>query len=68
MQRKKSIVEIMGKYRKRVADKLLKEQLESAGVVLIQGAKWCGKTTTAENMAASVLYMDNLLEIAVENK
>ena len=58
MQRKKSIVEIMEKYRKRVADKLLKEQLESAGVVLIQGAKWCGKTTTAENMAASVLYMD----------
>ena len=49
----------MKKYRKRVADKLLKEQLESAGVVLIQGAKWCGKTTTAENMAASVLYMDN---------
>lgn len=48
----------MEKYRKRVADKLLKEQLESAGVVLIQGAKWCGKTTTAENMAASVLYMD----------
>ena len=59
MQRKKSIVEIMEKYRKRVADKLLKEQLESAGVVLIQGAKWCGKTTTAENKAASVLYMDN---------
>lgn len=49
----------MKKYRKRVADKLLKEQLESAGVVLIQGAKWCGKTTTAENMTASVLYMDN---------
>ena len=59
MQRKKTIVEEMEKYRKRVADKLLKEQLESAGVVLIQGAKWCGKTTTAENMAASVLYMDN---------
>ena len=59
MQRKKSIVEIMEKYRKRVADKLLREQLESAGVVLVQGAKWCGKTTTAENMAASVLYMDN---------
>lgn len=49
---------MMKKYRKRVADKLLKEQLESAGVVLIQGAKWCGKTTTAENIAASVLYMD----------
>lgn len=46
-------------YRERIADKLLKEQLEAAGVVLIQGPKWCGKTTTAEQAAGSVLYMDN---------
>ena len=46
-------------YKKRIADKLLKEQLEAAGVVLIEGSKWCGKTTTAENMANSVLYMDH---------
>lgn len=46
-------------YRERIADKLLHEQLEAAGVVLIQGPKWCGKTTTAEQAANSVLYMDN---------
>lgn len=46
-------------YKKRIADKLLQEQLDAAGVVLIEGSKWCGKTTTAEKMAKSVLYMDN---------
>lgn len=46
-------------YKKRIADKLLKDQLEAAGVVLIEGSKWCGKTTTAEHVAKSVLYMDN---------
>lgn len=46
-------------YKKRIADKLLRNQLEASGVVLIQGPKWCGKTTTAEQAAASTLYMDN---------
>ena len=46
-------------YKKRIADKLLQDQLEAAGVVLIEGSKWCGKTTTAEHMARSVLYMDH---------
>lgn len=45
-------------YIPRIADKMLQEQLEAAGVVLIQGPKWCGKTTTAEQQAKSVLYMD----------
>lgn len=52
----------MGKspdYRPRIADALLRDQLEATGVVLIQGPKWCGKTTTAEQMAASCLYMDD---------
>ena len=49
----------MKKYKKRIADKLLQNQLEAAGVVLIQGPKWCGKTTTAEQVAKSVIYMDN---------
>ena len=35
-------------YVKRVADALLELQLEAAGVVLIEGAKWCGKTTTQQ--------------------
>lgn len=47
----------MKEYRKRVADRLLKDSLESKGAVLIEGAKWCGKTTTALQQAKSVLYM-----------
>ncbi|MBQ7533027.1 MAG: ATP-binding protein [Bacteroidales bacterium] len=47
------------KYKPRIADKMLQEQLEAAGVVLIEGSKWCGKTTTAEQAARSVIYMDN---------
>ena len=47
------------KYKRRIADRLLQEQLEAAGMVLIQGPKWCGKTTTAEQMAKSVIYMDD---------
>ena len=45
-------------YRHRIADFQLVELLDSIGVVLIQGAKWCGKTTTASYHAKSVLYMD----------
>lgn len=48
----------MKPYRKRIADEILKRKLEGKGAVLIEGPKWCGKTTTAEQIAASVLYMD----------
>ena len=44
-------------YRLRIADKLLAEKLDAMGAVLIEGAKWCGKTTTAEQAAKSVLYL-----------
>lgn len=46
-------------YKKRVADKELLELLESSGAVLIEGAKWCGKTSTGLNAANSVIYMQN---------
>lgn len=49
----------MKSYRRRVADDILKMKLESKGAVLIEGPKWCGKTTTAEQVATSVLYMDD---------
>ena len=39
--------------------RFLKKKLQSKGAVVIEGPKWCGKTTTAEQMAASVLYMDD---------
>lgn len=48
----------MKAYNKRIADDILKRKLEGIGAVLIEGPKWCGKTTTAEQIAASVLYMD----------
>lgn len=47
------------KYRKRIADDILIRKLEGKGAVLIEGPKWCGKTTTAEQLAASILYMDD---------
>ena len=49
----------MKKYRNRVVDAILQEKLEGKGAVLIEGPKWCGKTTTAEQIAKSVLYMDD---------
>ena len=49
----------MKKYKCRVADEILKQKLEGKGAVLIEGPKWCGKTTTAEQIASSVLYMDD---------
>ena len=47
------------KYSKRLADSILKEMLEAKGAVLIEGAKWCGKTTTAEQISNSRLYMQD---------
>ena len=44
-------------YKKRIADGLLQRKLAGKGAVLIEGAKWCGKTTTAEQIAKSVKYM-----------
>ena len=49
----------MRDYKHRVADDILSRKLEGKGAVLIEGPKWCGKTTTAEQVAASVLYMDD---------
>lgn len=48
----------MKEYYKRVSDKVLLEHLESKGAVLIEGAKWCGKTTSAKHIAKSVIEMD----------
>ena len=47
----------MKAYKQRIADRLLVRKLAGKGAVLLEGAKWCGKTTTAEQIARSVLYM-----------
>ena len=49
----------MSDYQQRIADQLLRFKLESIGAVLIEGPKACGKTTTAEQQAGSILYMDD---------
>ena len=46
-----------GKYRNRIVDKILSERLQAAGAVVVEGAKWCGKTTTCEQVARSALYL-----------
>lgn len=46
-------------YLPRLCDHELTEALASAGAVLIEGPKWCGKTRTASKAAASVLYMQD---------
>ena len=43
----------------RIADEKLKLSLATSGAVLIVGPKWCGKTRTAEEVAASILYMQD---------
>ncbi len=47
----------MKKYRRRIADAVLAKKLAGKGAVLIEGPKWCGKTTTAEQISNSVLYV-----------
>lgn len=49
----------MNKYRQRIADKMLQRRLAGVGAVLIEGPKWCGKTTTAAQHASTILYMDD---------
>ena len=47
----------MNEYKTRIADSILEKKLKGKGAVLIQGPKWCGKTTTAEQISKSILYM-----------
>ena len=48
----------MKEYKARIVDNMLKEKLEAKGAVVIEGPKWCGKTTTAMQVACSILRMD----------
>ena len=47
----------MDGYRHRIMDSLLEKKLQAKGAVLIEGPKWCGKTTTAEEIAASKILL-----------
>ena len=58
------------KYIKRIVDDEIALQLKVAGAIQIKGPKWCGKTTSARQVAKSVLELqnpdlqDNYLELA----
>lgn len=47
----------MSQYKKRISDDIIIKKLKGKGAVLIEGPKWCGKTTTSEVLAKSALYM-----------
>ena len=49
----------MIEYKKRIADQILADKLEAMGAVLIEGPKYCGKTTLASQQAKSILYMSD---------
>lgn len=55
-------------YRERIADQMLRDKLDAMGAVLIEGPKACGKTTTAEQQAKSIMYIDNPLKQAQYKK
>ena len=48
-------------YKHRIADQLLLRKTQGKGAVLIEGPKWCGKTTTAKQLAGSVLDLGDSL-------
>ena len=47
----------MKEYKNRIADRILADKLEAMGAVLIEGPKYCGKTTLAVQQAKSILFM-----------
>lgn len=49
----------MDNYRPRIIDSLLADELDAMGAVVLEGPKACGKTTSAEQCAKSVIYMDD---------
>ena len=52
----------MLEYRKRVLDKVLAEELKLFGAVVINGPKWSGKTTTAKQIAKTVINFQDPLQ------
>ena len=54
----------MKKYKQRIADRMLQRRLSGVGAVLIEGPKWCGKTTTASQHANTILYLDDPAEMS----
>lgn len=54
----------MKKYKQRIADELIKRKLLGKGAILVQGPKWCGKTTTAKQVAQTIVNLGDTGELA----
>ena len=52
-----------GNYKHRVVDALLERKLLGKGAVLVEGAKWCGKTTTSSRLAKSTCESSSALQL-----
>lgn len=52
------VISMASDYKNRVVDEILLDKLDAKGGVVIEGLKWCGKTTTAMQATGSVLRMD----------
>lgn len=48
----------MKAYRRRVVDEIISRKFHTCGAVLVEGIKWCGKTTSASVAAKSTIFMD----------
>ena len=46
-------------YLPRIFDNILARRLKAKDAILVEGAKWCGKTSTAQQQAASALYLQD---------
>jgi len=51
-------------YKPRIADAIIERRLQGKGALLIEGPKWCGKTTTAKQVAQSVLDLGDSIVLA----
>lgn len=49
----------MNAYKARIVDSIIDERLAYSGAILVEGPKWCGKTTTCEQHAKSVAYISD---------
>ena len=48
----------MTSYKPRVVDEAIANRLRNKGAILVEGAKWCGKTTTCEQHVASIFIYE----------
>lgn len=61
----KDIQDLGNDYIPRVVDKIIEKKLKTTGAVVIQGPKWCGKSSTAAHISASNIRFAFLLNFGL---